>query len=155
MCNSIAAHAANPPFTTTISADAPAVKTGPDAYTVKAGSRVFITVHLTNVSKRTLSLGHDADSRTGISFGHEYEVRDTSGNSALKRTVGHVGSASHGWPGQNLKPGESMDINGDEVSRQYDLSQPGEYTIQLSRAVSNDPKDGAAKSNRITVTVTP
>jgi hypothetical protein len=48
-----------------------------------------------------------------------------------------------------------MDITGDFISRLYDLSQPGDYTIQLSRAVSDDPKNGVVKSNVITVTVTP
>jgi hypothetical protein len=48
-----------------------------------------------------------------------------------------------------------MDITGDDISLLYDLSQPGAYTVQLSRTLSDDPKDGVVKSNAITVKVTP
>jgi hypothetical protein len=40
------------------------------------------------------------------------------------------------------------------LSDLFNLSRPGQYTIQLSRAVSNNPKDGVVKSNTIRVTVT-
>src|SRR5271155_3586319 len=70
------AQVAKPRFVLTISAEAPAAKTGPASYSVKAGSEVFITVHLTNTSQRNLALGYDADSRTGVVFGHQYEIHD-------------------------------------------------------------------------------
>jgi hypothetical protein len=35
------------------------------------------------------------------------------------------------------------------------MSHPGEYTIQLSRRVSYDPKAAVVKSNKVMVTVTP
>jgi hypothetical protein len=50
-------------------------------------------------------------------------------------------------------PGESMDIPGHFISRLYHLIRPGEYTIQLSRAVNDDPKNGFVKSNKITLAV--
>lgn len=151
-----AAQTAKQPFIANISAESPAVRTGPDSYIVKAGSEVFVMVHITNVSKRNLALGYDSDSRTGVSFAHQYEVRDSDGNVAQKRTISHpeIGSTGHGWPARVLKPGESMDIGGDHISRLYDLSRPGEYAIQLLRAVNDNPKDGFVKSNTITVTVT-
>ncbi len=65
-----------------------------------------------------------------------------------------LGQPAHGWPARILKPGESMDINGDYLSRLYDLSQPGEYMVQLSRTVSGDPKDGVVKSNTIALSIT-
>lgn len=143
------------PFAVTISAEAPESQTGPNSYTVKAGSDVFVKVHLTNTSKHKLSLNYDKDSRTNVDFFHRYEVRDTNGSAAQKRTINHpeIGSTGHGWPARILEPGESMDITGDDISRVYDLSQPDEYTIRLSRIVSDDPKDGVVKSNTITVKV--
>ena len=143
------------PFSIAISAEAPESQTGPDRYTIKAGADVFVKVHLTNTSKRKLSLNYDKDSRTNVDFFHRYEVRDSTGNAAQKRTIHHpeIGSTGHGWPARVLKPGESMDITGDDISRLYDLSQPGEYTIHLSRSISGD-RDGVVKSNTITVTVT-
>ena len=43
----------------------------------------------------------------------------------------------------------------DHIGRLHDLIQSGRHTIQLSRIVSADSKDGVVKSNTITVTVTP
>jgi hypothetical protein len=145
------------PFVLTISVEDPASQTGTDSYTVKAGSEIFIKVQLKNTSKHNLSLDYDADPRTGVGFSHQYEVRDSSGSPAQKRPISHpeTGSTGHGWPARILKPGESMDINGDRISRLYDLSQPGKYTIQLSRIASVDAKDDVVKSNTITVTVMP
>jgi hypothetical protein len=153
---SLEAEIVGQPFALTISVENPTSQTGPDIYTVKSGSEVFIKVHLTNISRHKLFLGYDADSRTGVSFGHLYEVRNNTGNLAQKRTINHpeIGSTSHGWPARILKPGESMDITGDHISRLYDLSQLDSYTIQLSRTISDNSKDGVVKSNTITVMVT-
>jgi hypothetical protein len=150
------ARAAEQPFLATIQAESPAIRNGESRYTLKAGSELFITVHLTNVSKHDLSFGYDKDSRTGVTFAHRYEIRTGQGKPTPRRTISHpeIGSTGHGWPDRVLKPGESMDISGDYVSRMYDLSQPDEYTIQLFRAISDDPKDGFVKSNAITVVVT-
>jgi hypothetical protein len=144
------------PFLATIRAESPATRNGEASYTLKLGSELFITVHLTNVSKHNLAFDYDKDSRTGVSFAHRYEVRTSQGKSAERRTISHpeLGSTGHGWPDQILKPGESMDITGDHISGLYDLSRPGEYTIQLLRAIRDDPKGGFVKSNAITVTVT-
>ena len=131
------------------------MKTGPDRYTVKTGSEVFITVHLTNTSKKNLAFGYDADSRTGVGFAHVYEIRDSRGDRVQKRAIMHpeIGSTGHGWPARVLKPGESMEIGGDHISLLYDLSRPGEYIVQLSRAINDDPKNGFVKSNTITLII--
>jgi len=150
------ARAAEQPFVVTIKAEAPATKTGEASYTLEVGSELFITVQLTNVSKHNLAFDYDKDSRTGVSFAHRYEVRTSDGESLQERRISHpeIGSTGHGWPDRVLKPGESMDISGDHISGLYDLSQPIEYTIQLMRAIRDDPKRGFVKSNIITVVVT-
>jgi hypothetical protein len=150
------ARAPEQPFLATIQAESPAIRNGEERYTLKVGSELFITAHLTNLSQHNLSFGYDKDSRTGVTFPHRYEVRTRQGNAAPRRTISHpeLGSTGHGWSDRVLKPGESMDISGDYVSRIYDLSQPGEYRIQLFQAISDDPKDGFVKSNAITVVVT-
>jgi len=148
------AEPAKPPFTAVIALENPDSVTGQDAYTIKAGSKVFIRVRLTNISRRKLSLGYDKDSRTNIDFFNEYEVRDMNGNLIPKRPIDQIGSTAHGWPERVLKPGESMEITGDFLSRLFDLSQLDTYTVQLTRRVSGDPKDGVVKSNTITVVVT-
>jgi len=149
------ARAAKQPFLVTIQAESPATRTGEDRYTLKVGSELFITVHLTNISKHNLAFDYDKDSTTGVSFAHQYEVRTSQGESAEKRIINHpeIGSTFHGWPDRVLKPGEGMDISGDHISGLYDLSRPDEYTIQLVRAIRDDPKGGFVKSNTITVRV--
>jgi hypothetical protein len=143
------------PFIATIQAESPATKNGEESYTLKVGSELFITVHLTNVSKHNLAFDYDKDSTTGISFAHRYEVRTSQSKSAEKRAISHpeIGPTGHGWPDRVLKPGESMDISGDRISGLYDLSQPDKYTIQLWRAIRDDPNGGFVKSNTIAVTV--
>ena len=147
---------AKPAFIVTISVEAPAEKTGANSYTVKAGADVFIRVHLTNISKRNLSLGDDEDSRTNIDFYHHYDVRDGAGNSLPKKTFAHpeIGSTAHGWAARILKPGASTDVLTDRITGLYEVSRPGIYTIQLSRAITGNFKDGEVKSNTITVTLT-
>jgi hypothetical protein len=146
---------AEQPFSATIQAESPATKIGAASYTIKVGSELFITVHLTNVSRHNLAFDYDSDSRTGVSFAHRYEVRTGQGKSADKRAISHpeIGSSGHGWPDRVLKPGESMDITGDHISGLYDLSRPDEYTIQLFRDIRDDPQGRFVKSNTITVTV--
>jgi hypothetical protein len=156
-CIAVAAQTADPPLTVVISIENPVSQAGPEGYNVKAGSDVFIRVHLTNVSNHNLSLGYDKDSRTNVDFSHQYEVRDSHGNPAQKRKISHpeIGSSGNGWPPRILKPGESTDITGDDISRVFDLSSLSRYTVRLSRAVSEDAKDGVVKSNTITVNAIP
>jgi hypothetical protein len=146
---------ATSPFAVVISAEVPATKIGPDTYTVKAGSDVFINVRLTNTSKQNLSIGVEADSRTNVDFFDLYEVRDSFGNSAPKRVIKHpeIGSTGHGWPAHLLKPGESLNID-DRISGLYDLTRLGKYTIQAVRVESSDPKTSKVRSNTITLAVT-
>ena len=101
-------------------------------------------------------IGDDVNSRTNVDFFNYYDVRDSSGKSATKRKIDHpeIGSTGHGWPPRPLKPGASMDVADDQITGLYDLSEPREWTIQVSRAVHDDPKDGLVKSNVIKVTVT-
>jgi hypothetical protein len=51
-----------------------------------------------------------------------------------------------------LKPQESTS---EEVSvgELFDMANPGEYTIRVSRNVSDSKKDGVVKSNKIVVSV--
>ena len=41
------------------------------------------------------------------------------------------------------------------VSRLFDFSRPGKYSIEVSRHISSDPKSEIVKSNTITVNVLP
>jgi hypothetical protein len=54
-----------------------------------------------------------------------------------------------------LQPGESLPKALLVLTKFYDLSGPGKYTIQVSRAVPKELGGGLIKSNAITVTITP
>lgn len=150
------ARAADQPFVLTISAEPPAVIAGPGRYTVKAGSDVFINVQMRSTSKRDLAFGNAYDDRFGVDSLNHYEVRDSEGNPAQKRTIKHpeLGQTGHGWPARALKPSASLNLGTDRITGLYDLSRPGKYTIQSSRAISDNPKNGFVSSNAITITVT-
>jgi hypothetical protein len=59
-----------------------------------------------------------------------------------------IGSEIAVW----LKPGESLEENVD-ISKLFDISYPGEYEVQLSRHISDDPKKETVESNKITIIV--
>ena len=128
---------------------------GPDRYAVTNSAEVFVAVHLTNTSKTDLSFVYEKNSRTGVCLVHDYEVRDTNGAAIPKRLIKHpeLGWTGHGWPPRVLHPGESMDISGDHISLLYDVSRPGDYRVQLSRAINDNPRNGSVKSNTITFSV--
>jgi hypothetical protein len=52
-----------------------------------------------------------------------------------------------------LEPGEKLEED-TILSKLVDLTSPGEYEVQLSRPVSEDPKSDIVTSNKITITVT-
>ena len=138
------AQAAQPPFMLTISADPPVVK---------AGRNVVVAVTMTNTSKHKIECAHPYNRKLDMDILDNYDIRDGRGNLVVENTTtpGFAGSFP---PARVLKPGESQHIGDDVLNILYNLSRPGVYTIQMSRAISNNPKDGAVKSNTITVTVT-
>lgn len=118
--------------------------TGPTE--AKAGSEIEIRVTMTNTSD------HDIDAGSffvdGVDTAYKYEVRDGKGNLAEKKVKQLAGSIRM----ETLKPGENTE-EGTLVSRVCNMSRADRYEIQLSRAISNDAKQGVVKSNKITITV--
>jgi hypothetical protein len=82
---------------------------------------------------------------------YSYDVRDSSGILVEKKNRGRaVGSVTQ----RTVEPDETVEEEA-VVSRVFDMSRPGQYVIQVSRAISGDPKDGVVKSNIITVKLVP
>jgi hypothetical protein len=132
----------SPRFTLTISAEKPVVALGSD---------VWIKVQQTNVSQH--GVGCDAvvvDST--VDYSYKYDVRDEHGRPAPK-VVRRPGLSADDYP-CGLGPGESR-TSLNEISQVFQFNQPGEYTVQISRLATDDPKDGFIKSNTITITVLP
>lgn len=121
---------------------------------LKVGSEVRIEVTLTNTSNRRVLI-----QERNPATDYQIDVRDERGTAVPETDFGRKLKEPPVIPmnsrnfGMYLRPNESTKEN-IALSDLYDLSHPGQYTIQVSRAVSNKPKDGVVKSNTITVTVT-
>lgn len=138
------------PFTITIKAE---------KKQVKAGDHVYLDVVMTNTSDHEIACDfywYDALDRNYI-----YDVVDEDGYPVpkiVRKTPSNTDPCI-------LSPGESRSSGG-VISRAFDLSRPGKYTIQVSRPIwGDDQKPGTAgtvqnnepeiKSNKITITVLP
>jgi hypothetical protein len=148
-------------FTTTIS--------GP-AQPVAEGAEVRIHVVLTNVSEQTIFVQSPPGSGQAEAY-YTVQVWDEHGAEAKMTDYGRAARSQRFGGSQSLTgvpPGGKFEQD-TLVGKQFDMSAPGDYTIQLSRAFSHDPKDGSilavkglhepidgiVKSNQITVTVVP
>jgi hypothetical protein len=132
-------HAAKQPLTIDISTDKP---------TVKAGTSVWIKVHVTNTSKRELDFSATISNLTGADPNYLFSVRDEAGTAVATRAYEHPELATGSPVSRSLKPGESF-TDDQDVSRVIDMRRPGQYAVQVSWT-----KDSVVKSNTITVTVT-
>lgn len=136
------------PFTITLKAETPQVK---------VGGQIILDVIMTNTSDHEISC--DAYWHDSIDQNYRYSVVYEDGKPAAKivrRTPSDTYSCI-------INPGQSKSSGG-VVSRIFDFSRPGEYTIQVSRPIWGDDqrpdREGTTeknppevKSNSITVTV--
>jgi len=121
---------------------------------VRAGSDVYITIVMTNFSDHPVDCSAWYVNGTDRRF--RIDVRDSHGNSMKRRDVHpEMMPGSLQGLGSTLQPGESTGPLQDRISWANDLSQPGVYTVQVSRVVANDEKNGLVKSNTISLTITP
>jgi len=122
--------------------------------TLKVGSEVRIEVTLTNASSRRVLI-----QERNPATDYEIDVRDERGTPVPETDLGRKLKEPPVIPmnsrnfGKYLRPNESTKET-IPLSDLYSLSHAGQYTIQVSRLMSNKPKDVVVKSNTITVTVT-
>jgi hypothetical protein len=130
-----------PPFSITIAAvDSEA----------KAGSEVFIKITVKNTSQEEAP-GRGGFYAEGLNTAFHYDCRNSAAkfvNKEINTVFGSAGDAPA------LKPGESYEQTA-PISRACDLSHPGQYEIQVSRNIPNDPQHRVVKSNTIKITVKP
>jgi hypothetical protein len=120
----------------------------------KSGSEVRVNLTLKNVSNRNITV-----ELTSPLCDYTVEVRDRAGKVAPDTELKRVQNCESGRVkgrdiiGQ-LKPNESIK---DEipVSQLSDMSQPGEYSVQVLRRASKEFGEVVVKSNTIKITVTP
>jgi hypothetical protein len=141
-------------FVLQIGASQNATQTGNTVW--KVGTPVVVIVTMINNSKRTVHYSLTSPGRD-----YEMDVRDASGNpvpeSEQLRQFKQNTKNGQSVTGRNilgtLKPHETAQDT-IEVSSFYDLSRPGEYSIQVQRQFPEVGK-GYVKSNRLKLSVTP
>ena len=132
------------PFSITISTDNPTV-------TAQAGAHVRIEIKLSNTSNHALNCS--AMVTNGLNRSYLYDVLDQNGKST-EIPGEHHELRGGSWDGPcELAQGESMNASS-RIGALYDFTKPGRYTVQLSKYLGNDEKEGVVKSNTITITVT-
>ena len=118
--------------------------------TVKAGAHVRVVLTLTNLSGRDITLHF-----TSAMCDYALEVRDSSGALAPDTEEKRGANCANPVTGRNiyraLKPSEST-RDALDVGQMSDMSQPGQYSVQVMRA-SPELGGTAAISNAITITV--
>jgi hypothetical protein len=127
---------------------------------LKAGSELDLLVSVTNNSNRVISFITSPGEIPEDGVLYQIDVRDAQGHTAPLSTNLHAADAripiNNGSRfARELEPGKSF-IDRITVTRFYDLSCPGEYTISVARPMPPHQNlgKGSDKSNTITVTVT-
>ena len=132
---------ANPLFSITISPVHP---------NVTARDDVWIELTIKSLTDRSIVLSSSTDGNTNMDPNFVVEVTDEFGNPVPK--VKYPVPPSGRPVSRTLDPGAAM-TEKEPVSRMFDMSKPGKYTIQASGPITDPPEASIVKSNKITVTV--
>ena len=118
----------------------------------KAGSDIWIKVTLTNNSMETLDMSGGFSDLTHLDPNYHFEVRSDQGRPVPKRVYPHP-ELTTGTPiNRTIQPNETF-AEEQRISALYDMTRPGAYLVQVSRRRSDNPQDGAIKSNTITIVI--
>jgi hypothetical protein len=129
--------------------------TGPQ----KSGSELRLRITVTNTSDREITFITTPGQVPEDDFQYELMVRDERGQSAppsafMRTRDPRLPMYSGSRIGKSVRPSESF-VDEVNVTRFFDLSRPGKYTISVARP--NPPRqnlgDGKVQSNSVTVTV--
>jgi hypothetical protein len=122
-----------------------------DKESMKVGSPIFLSGQVTNTS------GHEIVVDSSVSK-DDVEVRDAAGNlvpltESGRRFREHLETGGKLQNPQHIKAGGHIGESFPDPRQLYDMSRPGEYSIQVS--LYDDGTKIWVKSDTITVTVTP
>src|SRR5215475_1002556 len=119
---------------------------------VKAGDPIEITVTMKNMSDHDITMGKLV-SNTHAELNNEIIVRDKNGE--MPNETRYKKGIKEGVAGSRrrftLKPGEEI-TETSNINKLYDLSRPGEYTVQVEKELPASEVKGTIKSNTIAVT---
>lgn len=124
----------------------------------RVGSEIHLTVTVANTSNHDVSFGVAPGIAPDQTMSYNIEIRDAQGREApptpfLRDLREHPKPTSGSIFGYTLAPGESYE---EElvITRLYDLTQPGKYTIKVARSQQPWPNAAAiVKSNTIAIAV--
>ena len=118
---------------------------------VKAGSEVKVDITLQNSYNRAIHVHLSL-----AEMEYTFEVRDDQ-NRIPPETEYARKAKGRGYFSNDqilyLQPGESLPKDLLVLTKFYDMSRPGKYTVQVSRAVPKELGGGTVKSNTLTITV--
>jgi hypothetical protein len=134
---------ATTPFTLTLEAE---------ENPIKAGSDVKVDIILRNSSNHAIdvSLGL-AEMDYALAIG-DSQNRIPPETELARKSKGHARFSNETV--FTLQPGETLPKEKLVISKFYDVSRRGKYTIQVSRAVPKELGSGTVKSTAITITIT-
>ncbi len=143
VCAASSTQSSTPPFALTLqAAENP----------VKAGSEVTVDITLSNSSNRAMHIS------LGLSeLDYAFELRDSQNRIPPETELARNSKGRPYFSNDHvfyLQPGETLPKAPLVVSKFYDLSRPGKYTIQASRQVPRELGGGLIKSNPITLIIT-
>jgi uncharacterized protein (DUF305 family) len=121
--------------------------------TIVAGADVSLKVSLTNTSNLAVPEGVMYQDGIELDSTFRVEVRDEQGKLVPKRTYPYEELRTGKVIFRTIRAGETL-TQPQTVSTLYDMRKPGNYTIQVFRRVSDNPRDDI-ESNIVRVTVTP
>jgi hypothetical protein len=114
-----------------------------------AGEKVFVGISQTNISNQTISCSGWWVGASNLTY--KYDVRNSIGKQIAERP--HASTAPGSFSTCELAPGQTQ--SGQYLlSWLFDLSEPGDYTVQVRRKVSNNSPE-IVESNRITLEIVP
>ena len=133
---------AKPPFELSLSGET----------TASLSSGVWVRVRWTNTSSKALDSSANILDATNVDPNFHFELRGKYGRPVPTKVYKFPETSGHAEFG-TLEPGDSIshDVN---LLRLFELKQPGEYTVQVSRSIPEALGAGIVKSNTITITVT-
>jgi hypothetical protein len=138
-----AQNATEQPLTITISALTPSVK---------AGSDMWVVVKITNHSTEGLDESESISGLTSLDPNLVFDVHDTRGNPIAKKVYERPERATRQNVNRSIWSGATL-TQQQNISRFYDVTQPGSYVVQVSRSPSRGPTSGVVKSNKLTIKV--
>jgi hypothetical protein len=131
------------PLTITITALAPSVK---------AGSDVWVVVKIANHSNERLDETESISGMTSLDPNLVFDVRDRSGNLIAKKVYEHTERTTQHNLNRCIESGATL-TQQQNISRFYDVTQPGSYVVQVYRSSSRGPTSGVVKSNKLAIEV--